>query len=279
MEIGKLAFKENDKRVAVIGAASNGTQVVPVLLSPVKGRDHHVRGKTWVSNQFSGYILKNRVSDDGSTKFVYSEQEKEHWNQNWDENLAYKKSLEFRLQGNHESTQTNSIWPAAARKAYAKNMRQRLPAKPDISEHLIPNFPPLCKGLTPRPGYLEALTAANVNVIRDSILSVEEYAVATVDGVRRPVDAIVSATGLETSPSAGFPITVGTESTYARNCACARPVSRRTMSTYGQDISGFGFPQLSDRKAGCSGTSGIDTSLGSELIVPSGNTAVSTRST
>lgn len=219
--------------MAVIGAGSSGIQVVPALVSKVKGMDHYVRGRTWISNQLSEDILKSRVSDDGSTNFVYSEQEKEHWKQNWDEYLAYRKSLEFRLQGSYEVTQTNSVRHAAARKAYEKNMRERLRAKPEIVDHLIPDFPPLCKRLTPGPGYLEALTAAHVNVIHQSILKVDENAIITADGERRPVDAIICATGFETAPGAGFPI-------FGQNGVNVRDKYRHRPETYlGHCTDGF----------------------------------------
>lgn len=201
-----LMIPFQDKRVAVIGAGSSGIQVVPALVSKVKGMDHYVRGKTWISNQLSEDILKSRISDDGSTNFVYTDQEKNHWKENRDEYLEYRKSLEFRLQGAYEITQAGSIRHINARETYEKNMRERLRAKPEIIDHLLPDFPPLCKRLTPGPGYLEALTMAHVNLVLQSISEVDEDAVITVDGVRRPVDAIICATGFETSPAHGFPI-------------------------------------------------------------------------
>lgn len=192
--------------MAVIGAGSSGIQVVPALVSKVKGMDHYVRGKTWISNQLSEDILKERISDNGSTNFVYSAQEKDFWKENRDSYMAYRKSLEFRLQGNYEVTQSGSRRHMVARAAYEKNMRERLRAKPDIINHLLPDFPPLCKRLTPGPGYLEALTAANVDLIPQAISHVDVDSVTTSDGVRRPVDAIICATGFETSPAFGFPI-------------------------------------------------------------------------
>ncbi|KAL4863520.1 hypothetical protein BDV12DRAFT_206405 [Aspergillus spectabilis] len=83
---------------------------------------------------------------------------------------------------------------------------RRLHAKPELLDHLLPDFPPLCKRLTPGPGYLEALTDEKVNLVTNPIATVNETGVVTADGTHRPVDAIICATGFETNPGGGFPI-------------------------------------------------------------------------
>jgi len=85
-------------------------------------------------------------------------------------------------------------------------MRGRLQKKPEIAEHLIPDFPPLCKRLTPGPGYLEALVSDNVNVINTKVQRIDEAGIVTEDGKHRPVEAIVCATGFDTSFQGRFPI-------------------------------------------------------------------------
>lgn len=171
--------------------------------------DHYVRGKTWVSPQLSEDILNTRNLKDsinGRTNFNYSAEERDAWKHDKEGYLSYRRTLEYRLQSMYEVSRLGSDENNAARRLYEKNMRERLSAKPDLIEHLIPDFPPLCKRLTPGPGYLEALTASNVSVITQPILRAYPEGLETSDGVRRPVDAIICATGFETSPEAGFPI-------------------------------------------------------------------------
>ncbi|KAH8686321.1 hypothetical protein BGZ61DRAFT_355017 [Ilyonectria robusta] len=195
-----------DKTVAVIGAGSSGIQVVPALVSKVKAMDHYVRGKTWISNQQSEGALKQRTADNKSTNFDYDIKEKEAWKGDAASYIAYRKTLELDLQSMVKITHLNTPQHANARVSYEKYMKERLVAKPELMDQLIPSFPPLCKRLTPGPGYLEALTEPHVNVISEAVVRIDSDAVITADGVRRPVDAIICATGFETNPGKGFPI-------------------------------------------------------------------------
>lgn len=165
--------------------------------------DHYVRGKTWISNQINEAALKQKTSDDN---FSYTEEEKRYWRENPAAYLAYRKALEVGLQTMWEITLIDSPRHASARIEYVKNMARRLSPKPQLIDQILPDFPPLCKRLTPGPGYLEALTAPNVNLISEAISSVSAEGITTVDGTTRPVDAIICATGFETNPGTGFPI-------------------------------------------------------------------------
>lgn len=168
--------------------------------------DHYIRGKTWICSQISEDVLKERASSDKSSNFDYTAEEIESFSKDPVAYLAYRKSLESGVQGLYEITKRNSVVHAAARQEYEQGMRERLRARPDIIDQLLPEFPPLCKRLTPGPGYLEALTAPHVNLVSQTIARVDECAIITSDGTRRPVDAIICATGFETSPGFGFPI-------------------------------------------------------------------------
>lgn len=192
--------------------------------------DHYIRGKTWIADQLSGDLLKERAPDHGSTNFEYSPEEQEAWKKDRVAYIEYRKALEFRLQGNYEVSRRDSPRHATARAGYVKTMRDRLAAKPELAEHLIPDFPPFCKRLTPGPGYLEALTAPNVNVITESISYVDATGITTSDGAKHPVDAIVCATGFETSPGAGFPI-YGRDGINLRQKYATRPKSYLGLCT------------------------------------------------
>lgn len=85
-------------------------------------------------------------------------------------------------------------------------MRNRLSAKPELIHSVLPSYPPLCKRLTPGPGYLEALCLPHVDVVTSDIQSIDATSVITKDGQHRAVDAIICATGFDTSVSSGFPI-------------------------------------------------------------------------
>jgi len=93
-----------------------------------------------------------------------------------------------------------------AKEVFAANMKRRLAKKPELVEQLMPSFPPVCRRLTPGPGYLEALTDDKVDVITSEIVKVDAEGIITADGKHRPVDVLVCATGFDTTFTPRFPI-------------------------------------------------------------------------
>lgn len=199
------SYDATGKKIAVIGAGSSGIQIVPALLPQVKSMDHYVRGRTWIAATFGNEVVRARNNGkDGN--FEYTPEEIELWKQNPDEYIKYRKALECGMQGGFAVTHRGSKEHEEAWVLFAADMKRRLEKKSQIAEHLIPEFPPLCKRLTPGPGYLEALVADNVNVIPTAISHVDATGITTTDGVHREVDSIVCATGFDTSYRGRFPI-------------------------------------------------------------------------
>jgi hypothetical protein len=85
-------------------------------------------------------------------------------------------------------------------------MKRRLAGKPELADTLMPSFPPVCRRLTPGPGYLEALTDPKVDVITTEIKEVVQNGIITADGQHHPVDAIICATGFDTTFSPRLPL-------------------------------------------------------------------------
>lgn len=93
-----------------------------------------------------------------------------------------------------------------AQDAFLQNMKRRLSKNPGLLDDLVPSFPPACRRLTPGPGYLEALTDDKVDLITSGITKVDETGIVTADGTHRPVDALVCATGFDTTFKPRFPV-------------------------------------------------------------------------
>lgn len=216
----------------MIGAGSSGIQVVPAIVSQVKSMDHYVRGKTWICSQFNETVLRERTAGTADDNFSYKSEEKEHWRENPDAYKEYRKFLESGMHSLYDLTIRGSTESKHARLQYEKNMRERLEAKPGLIDQLLPDFSPLCKRLTPGPGYLEALTEPHVMVISESLAYIDTDSITTTDGIRRPVDAIICATGFETSPGQGFPI-YGRDGLNLRDKYKKRPKSYLGMCTDG----------------------------------------------
>jgi hypothetical protein len=93
-----------------------------------------------------------------------------------------------------------------ARELFEQHMKTKLAKKPEIAAQMIPQFPVACKRLTPGPGYLEALVEDNVDFVHDGIKRFTETGIETVDGQHREYDAIICATGFDTSFKPRFPL-------------------------------------------------------------------------
>lgn len=193
--------------------------------------DHYVRGRTWISNQHGESRLASRTGNKGGN-FEYNEEEKEAWRADPASYVQYRKGLELEMQTLYAKSQRGSDLQTKARTQYRADMERRLKEKPELLEHLLPDFPPLCKRLTPGPGYLEALTSPKVEVIPTSITHIDETGILTSDGKHRPVDAIVCATGFATDPSGGFPI-IGRHGLNLRHKYAERPATYLGMCTNG----------------------------------------------
>ncbi|KZF26121.1 FAD/NAD(P)-binding domain-containing protein [Xylona heveae TC161] len=199
-------FVADGKSVAVIGGGSSGIQIVPALLPKVKSMDHYVRGRTWISTPIGDEFVKQRTTEGGN--FDYTPEEKAAWTKEPTAYINYRKMLELGIQSNYRAVIRGGKQNESDRLTYEKDMRHRLKGKPEVIEHLLPDFPPLCKRLTPGPGYLEALAAPKVDVVPTRISHIDATGIVTVDGTHRPVDAIVCATGFDTRPGGKgkFPI-------------------------------------------------------------------------
>jgi cation diffusion facilitator CzcD-associated flavoprotein CzcO len=114
--------------------------------------------------------------------------------------------IELELQSVHGVTLKGSREQIGATAVFTENMKKRLEKKPSLIPELMPSFPPVCRRLTPGPGYLEALSDAKCEVVSNPISNVDATGIQTVDGKHRPVDAIICATGFDTSFSPRFPI-------------------------------------------------------------------------
>lgn len=114
--------------------------------------------------------------------------------------------VELELQSIHGETITGTTEQIEGEKLFLQNMKRRLEGKPELADELIPSFPPACRRLTPGPGYLEALTKDNVELIKSPITKVDAEGIITADGKHHPTDVLVCATGFDTSFTPRFPI-------------------------------------------------------------------------
>ncbi|RDL41770.1 Uncharacterized protein BP5553_01749 [Venustampulla echinocandica] len=198
------SYDYSGKRVAVVGSGSSAIQIVPSMQPIVEHMDHYVRGKAWISTTFAAEKVNERGA--GLDNFSFTEEDIESFTQSPSTYQKFRKDIELELQSGHAVTLRDSSAQVQALADFTEKMRARLSKKPTVIDQIMPNFPPVCRRLTPGPGYLEALVQPNVDVISAPIQEVTETGIVTSDGSVREVDSIVCATGFDTSFSPRYPI-------------------------------------------------------------------------
>lgn len=119
---------------------------------------------------------------------------------------VFRKTIESELNGYHPFSLKDSAMSEGVRQAFTALMTSRLTKNPALAEFLIPKFAPGCRRLTPGPGYLEALTESNVNVLFGEIEAVMPEGILMKDGTTVELDVLVCATGFHTNLGPPFPI-------------------------------------------------------------------------
>lgn len=152
-----------------------------------------IRSPTWIIPPFA------------SEQHVYSEEERHIFESDPNAHLKYRKELE---------TNGNSVFPLfladsevqkATFDSMVAMMKGRLQNKV-LEEIIIPSWAVGCRRITPGDNYLETLTSEKVEVIYRGIEKITEAGCVTEDGVERPVDILICATGFDTSYKPRFPI-------------------------------------------------------------------------
>ncbi|OGM45371.1 flavin-binding monooxygenase [Aspergillus bombycis] len=189
--------------VAVIGSGSSAIQIVPAIQPKTKRIDNYVRGQTWIAPPWAQDEVRKHTAEGANFKFT--PEEIKEFKENPDALLAYRKRLETEVQSMTKYLLRGELAEKAA-DDFKEHMAMKLVRKPEILDKILPSFAPGCRRITPGPGYLEALSEDNVSFVSDAISHVTEEGIVTVDGTLRKVDAIICATGFDTSFAKRFPI-------------------------------------------------------------------------
>ncbi|KLT44182.1 FAD/NAD(P)-binding domain-containing protein [Cutaneotrichosporon oleaginosum] len=196
----------SNKTVGVIGVGSSAIQIVPEMQKRAKHVVNFGRSKTWLSGVFSPDILAQLgANTKEGMNHIFSDEEKERL-KDPAFYAEFRRMVERDLGSVHYITHQGSMLQTAVRADIEATMRRKLERKPDIASSLIPSFPIGCKRLTPGPGYLDALVADNVTFVSDNLECFTEKGIRTKAGEEFELDAIICATGFDTSSVPAFPI-------------------------------------------------------------------------
>ncbi|KAI1749717.1 flavin-binding monooxygenase [Xylaria castorea] len=195
-----------NKRIGIIGNGSSAIQIVPSLQKMEGTRlSCFVRSKTWITNPFGDDVMNKLGLDPKQLELVTPEQRQE-FARNPETLFHFRKEIEVDGNTLHEVSFRDSGLQRRGMASFRAAMQQRLAPRPDIAEFLIPSFGVGCRRATPGPGYLEALGEGNVDLVTDPIAAVRPDGVTLASGREVPLDALVLATGFQTSKAPPFPI-------------------------------------------------------------------------
>lgn len=193
-----LTFDPVGKNIAIIGNGASGVQIIPTLQKTAKHLTQFIRNPTWIAHTWVGNVR--------TTESVPIPEEQRKKFEKPEAYLAYRKAVEEKYWRRYRGTLRESGVNEGLRESFIEAMKQRVAKKPELLEGLIPDFAPHCRRLTPGPGYLEALTEDNVDLVKSKIKRFTATGIETEDGVKRDFDAIFCATGANTDMVHQFPI-------------------------------------------------------------------------
>lgn len=192
-------YDYSDKRVAVIGNGSSAIQIVPSIQPIVRSMTTFIRSPTWISPNFAGENTK-----DGGN-FKYSDQELKEF-EDPEKLLAYRKKIEHGFNKLYRALQYGTTEHEFYQGKSRQIMIDRLSGNKEMLDALLPSWAFGCRRLSPGDGYLEALQKPNVKAIFNAATAITANGVLDANGVEHEVDAIICATGFDTSWAKKWPI-------------------------------------------------------------------------
>ncbi|KAK4145439.1 putative sterigmatocystin biosynthesis monooxygenase stcW [Dichotomopilus funicola] len=205
-------FDHTGKTIAVIGNGSSGVQVLPELQPGAEKLYHVFRTPTWVvpprihSWKTMGQATEALDKIQLDERENFSQETIEKFKSDPEFYREFVKAIEAAVNNAFPMILTQSPVQAFARAKVTEYMTLMLGGNQELCKALIPEFPLGCRRMTPGHGYLQALSKPNVAVRRSGIKRFVEEGIELDSGEILKVDAIVCATGFNTSFTPRFPI-------------------------------------------------------------------------
>ena len=195
------------KNVALLGCGSSAIQILPHLQKKCLRVRNFIRGGTWISQPFGSTFTENILSNSTEPgNYSYTNEELQRFKSDTDYYQTFRREMESFINKDFPCLFPGTSEEIESTQKIKDNMRAKLSSKYGVYEAIEPQFTPGCRRLTPGPGYLEALTRDNVELVKKPIARFTRRGVVTTDGTEFDVDAIVCATGFDCSYKPRFPI-------------------------------------------------------------------------
>jgi cation diffusion facilitator CzcD-associated flavoprotein CzcO len=172
------------KRVAVVGTGASAIQLVPEIADKVERLYAFQRSAPWVvpKNDRAYSPLERRLfrRSRAFLRFV-------RWRQYWT----------FELLG-WVLTQGPPFLKSRFETQLLKRIEKEVP-DPELRERVKPHYPLGCKRVLVSDDWYPTLMRPDVELVTDAVAEVRSDRIVTADGVERPVDVIILATGFRTT--------------------------------------------------------------------------------
>jgi cation diffusion facilitator CzcD-associated flavoprotein CzcO len=166
-------------RVAVIGSAASAVQFVPEIAKTVRQLDVYQRSPNWIFPRESSFA-EGQLERFRTDPLAVQAERDEKWN------LV-----------NGTQTYSNPEMISFSTAVCLDNIAGV--ADPDTRRKLTPTYPFGCKRVLISSDWYPTFNRSNVTLITDPIGEITSAGVVTADGIERPIDTIVFATGFDTT--------------------------------------------------------------------------------
>jgi len=198
-------YSLHDKTVAVIGNGSTGVQLLSRVAGEAKRVYTYVRTPQWITPQIyygepihpeMQWLLQNMPYYWNWDRFV--------WTARVDPSDAglFVADPEWKAKGGIFSERNDDL-----RRTLTEYIKEQTGHRPELYERLTPSYPPWARRMIVDNNWYKTLTEDHVELVMDPIDHIESDAIVTVDGCRRKVDVIVTASGFDVTKYL-FPIEV-----------------------------------------------------------------------
>ncbi|KAB8201337.1 putative flavin-binding monooxygenase [Aspergillus parasiticus] len=187
-------YNYKGKKIAVLGNGSSGIQVIPSLQPKAAKLVNYIRHATWITPNLGGQLTRDGMG----TNFQYTEEEKQRFQDNPEEFLEYRKSIEGAINSVYNAMISGSEENKALYEWVQGVMRSRLSKNPELVKTLIPTYEVGCRRISPGDGYLEAIQEDNATITFSKINRITPNGIETDEG-EEEFDLIVCATGFNCS--------------------------------------------------------------------------------
>ena len=168
------------RRVAVLGTGSTGVQVVSALIRDATSVTHHVRSPQWILWAPMG--VRQLVVVGSVLRRVPTAHRALYAALQWGSGIL-------------ADITTRPSWRRRAVQTYARLSLRLQVRDPDLRAQLTPADEPLCKRQVVSGTYYRAIQQDHAELVTAPIAQVTPGGIRTADGVERPADVIVLATG------------------------------------------------------------------------------------